>query len=76
VLSERGRDGPTRCPWRGSYGRAGNNVSASDVAQRFEENRWRLTRQLYQRASVGDYWIVDVDSRLVERWRRVRDILL
>jgi Uma2 family endonuclease len=26
-------------------------------------------RQLYQRAGVPEYWIVDLDSRLVERWR-------
>ena len=27
--------------------------------------RWR-----YQRAGVPEYWIVDLDARLVERWRR------
>jgi Uma2 family endonuclease len=26
-------------------------------------------RALYQRAGVPEYWIVDLDSRLVERWR-------
>jgi Uma2 family endonuclease len=26
-------------------------------------------RQLYQRAGVPEYWIVDLDARLVERWR-------
>jgi Uma2 family endonuclease len=26
-------------------------------------------RRLYQRAGVPEYWIVDVDARLVERWR-------
>jgi Uma2 family endonuclease len=26
-------------------------------------------RGLYQRTRVGEYWIVDIDSRLVERWR-------
>ncbi|HET7584259.1 MAG TPA: Uma2 family endonuclease [Gemmatimonadaceae bacterium] len=25
-------------------------------------------RELYQRAGVDEYWIVDLDSRLVERW--------
>ncbi len=28
-----------------------------------------VKRQLYQPAGVPEYWIVDVDSRLVERWR-------
>ena len=26
-------------------------------------------RSLYQRAGVAEYWIVDLDARLVERWR-------
>jgi Uma2 family endonuclease len=26
-------------------------------------------RRIYQRAAVGDYWIVDLDARLIERWR-------
>ncbi len=26
-------------------------------------------RRIYQRAGVGEYWIVDLDARLVERWR-------
>jgi Uma2 family endonuclease len=25
-------------------------------------------RRIYQRAEVGEYWIVDLDARLVERW--------
>ncbi len=25
-------------------------------------------RRVYQRAGVGEYWIVDLDARLVERW--------
>ena len=29
----------------------------------------RIKRRLYQQAAVPDYWIVDLDSRLVERWR-------
>jgi len=28
-----------------------------------------IKRRLYQRAGVPEYWIVDLDSRLVERWR-------
>lgn len=33
--------------------------------------RWdrTLKRRLYQRAGVPEYWIVDGDARLVERWR-------
>jgi Uma2 family endonuclease len=26
-------------------------------------------RRLYQREAVAEYWVVDLDSRLVERWR-------
>ena len=28
-----------------------------------------IKRRLYQEAEVPEYWIVDLDSRLVERWR-------
>ena len=28
-----------------------------------------IKRQLYQEAGVPEYWIIDIDSRLVERWR-------
>jgi len=28
-----------------------------------------VKRHLYQAASVAEYWIVDIDSRVVERWR-------
>ncbi len=28
-----------------------------------------IKRHLYQQAGVPEYWIVDLDSRLVERWR-------
>jgi len=28
-----------------------------------------LKRRLYQRARVSEYWIVDLDARVVERWR-------
>jgi len=28
-----------------------------------------LKRRFYQRAGVPEYWIVDVDARLIERWR-------
>ncbi len=29
----------------------------------------QLKRRRYQRAAVPEYWIVDLDSRLIERWR-------
>lgn len=29
----------------------------------------RVKRRLYQRFFVPEYWVVDVDARLVERWR-------
>ena len=29
----------------------------------------RVKRRLYQRERVPEYWIVDVDARLIERWR-------
>jgi len=29
----------------------------------------QVKRRLYQHERVGEYWIVDVDARLVERWR-------
>ena len=28
-----------------------------------------VKRRLYQRWPVGEYWIVDLDARLIERWR-------
>jgi Uma2 family endonuclease len=32
-----------------------------------------LKRRFFQRADVGEYWIVDLDARLVERWRHGTD---
>jgi Uma2 family endonuclease len=29
----------------------------------------QVKRRLYQRERVAEYWIVDVDARLIERWR-------
>jgi Uma2 family endonuclease len=28
-----------------------------------------VKREIYQKAGVAEYWIVDIDSRLIERWR-------
>jgi Uma2 family endonuclease len=28
-----------------------------------------VKRRRYQRAGIPDYWIVDLDARVVERWR-------
>jgi Uma2 family endonuclease len=35
-------------------------------------DRW-VKRALYQRENVPEYWIVDVDARLIERWRPGED---
>ena len=32
-----------------------------------------VKRRLYQRAGVAEYWVVDLDARLVERWRPADD---
>lgn len=32
-------------------------------------NDRNLKRRRYQRSGVSEYWIVDVDARLIERWR-------
>lgn len=29
-----------------------------------------VKRRLYQRAGIPEYWVVDLDARLIERWRR------
>ena len=33
----------------------------------------QIKRRLYQREGVGEYWIVDLDARVVERWRTADD---
>jgi len=43
---------------------------AVEILSRSTASRDRgIKRRLYQRAGVPEYWIVDLDSRLVERWR-------
>ena len=29
----------------------------------------QVKRRLYQREGVPEYWIVDIDARIIERWR-------
>lgn len=33
----------------------------------------QIKRRLYQRESVGEYWIVDLDARVIERWHPADD---
>jgi Uma2 family endonuclease len=48
----------------------GRPVLAIEVLSPTTAARDRGTkRQLYQEAGVPEYWIIDIDSRLVERWR-------
>ena len=49
---------------------AGNPVLAIEILSPGTASRDRgKKRELYQRAGVSEYWIVDPDARLVERWR-------
>jgi Uma2 family endonuclease len=61
------RSGP-RPPRAGAVGIL--PVLAVEVISLSSTSRDRiLKRQLYQRAGIPEYWIVDPSSRLVERWR-------
>ena len=41
-----------------------------ELLQREKRLSYRvLKRRFYQRMGVTEYWIVDVDARMVERWR-------
>ncbi len=46
------------------------SFSPSKCSRRARHGRTGMRkRRLYQRFKVAEYWIVDVDARLVERWR-------
>ena len=49
---------------------AGVPVVAVEVLSEATAARDRgAKRRIYQRAGVSEYWIVDLDARLIERWR-------
>lgn len=53
-----------------SWKEAGVPVVAIEVLSPSTAPRDRgAKRRIYQRAGVAEYWIVDLDARLVERWR-------
>jgi Uma2 family endonuclease len=47
----------------------GGFCSPSKCSHRAPRAGRQAKRRLYQRESVAEYWIVDMDARLVERWR-------
>jgi Uma2 family endonuclease len=52
------------------YREAGRLLVAVEVLSPGTARRDRgVKRLLYQREGVAEYWIVDVDARLIERWR-------
>ncbi len=57
-------------PWTGSWKDIKSLLLAVEILSpstaRADRNRKRM---LYQRFQVGEYWIVDVDARVIERWR-------
>jgi Uma2 family endonuclease len=58
----------------GSYLRAWSDVGvpvlAIEILSPTTASRDRgRKRRIYQRAGVAEYWIVDVDARILERWR-------
>ena len=60
---------PPERPHR-SWSQVGTPVLAIEVLSPSTATRDRGTkRRIYQAAGVGEYWIVDLDARLVERWR-------
>jgi Uma2 family endonuclease len=60
------RPGSAEVPWRD----IGLPLLAIEVLSPGSAARDRgIKRHLYQRAGVPEYWIVDLDSRVVERWR-------
>lgn len=52
-----------------NFHEAGKLLIAAEVLSPGTARRDRgVKRRLYQRESVSEYWIIDVDSRLIERW--------
>ncbi len=52
-----------------TWSEAGVPVLAIEVISPTSAPRDRGTkRRIYQQAGVGEYWIVDVDARIIERW--------
>ena len=66
------RHDPERAP--ASWREVGVPVLAIAVLSPSTAARDRVVkRRLYQEAGVSEYWIVDIDSRVIERWRREDD---
>jgi Uma2 family endonuclease len=62
------RHDPGRTPE--SWEDVGIPVLAVEILSPSTAARDRVTkRHLYQRAGVTEYWIVDMDARVIERWR-------
>ena len=62
------RTDPARPP--ASWREVGVPVVAIEILSSSTAARDRgVKRHLYQEAGVGEYWIVDGDSRVIERWR-------
>jgi Uma2 family endonuclease len=60
-------------PWAERFPESWSDVSSLVLAiEVVEENTARadrvVKRRLYQDEGVGEYWIVDLDARLIERW--------
>src|SRR6266516_4581597 len=53
------------CPLRPTRGECSVEVLSPSTARADRQ----VKRRLYQQERVGEYWIVDVDARIVERWR-------
>jgi Uma2 family endonuclease len=52
------------------WAEGGLPVLVIEVISPSSRSRDRIVkRPRYQRAGIGEYWIVDIESRLVERWR-------
>ena len=58
--------GPLPHRWHGSDGVLLAIEVLSTTTARSDR---QAKRQLYQRERIAEYWIVDLEARLVERWR-------